>query len=297
MSDSVMTQSGLVALVGRPNVGKSTLINALVADKVSIVTPKPQTTRHRIVGVLTQETTQIGLIDAPGVHLNGKTALNRVMNQAAASGVEGVDLAVLVVDRGRWTDDDAAALAQARKAGVPVGLVINKADLERDKTQLLPVIEEQSQRSDFAFVAPVSAEKRDNLDALIGLLADYMPQSPFLFDADALTDRPVRFLVSEIIREKLTIFLRQELPYQIAIEVEDFDATDPDKTYIQALIWVARDNQKSIVIGAQGKMLEQVGGSARKALAAWLETRVDLRLYVRVDAGWPNDEARSRSRG
>lgn len=291
------TRSGLAALVGRPNVGKSTLLNALVAEKISIVTPKPQTTRHRIVGVVTHQQTQIGLIDAPGIHLETRTALNRVMNETAVAGVKGVDLVVLIVDRGRWTDDDAAALARAKSSGAPVGLVVNKADLERDKRQLLPLIEQHAQRHDFAFVVPVSAEKNDNLDALNAEMAAYMPNGPFLFDDDALTDRPVRFIAAEIIREKFTLFLRQELPYQIAIEVEYFDSDDPACTYVQALVWVARDNQKSIVIGAGGRMLERVGRSARLALADWLETRVDLRLYVRVDPGWPDDEARSRFRG
>ncbi|NNC23042.1 GTPase Era [Salinisphaera sp. USBA-960] len=297
MSDNDLTRySGLVALVGRPNVGKSTLLNALIDEKLSIVTPKPQTTRHRIVGVMGNGNTQIGLIDAPGVHLGTKTALNRVMNENAATSVTGVDLAVLVVDRGRWTDDDAAALRNAKASGVPVGLVINKADLEQDKNRLLPAIEQQSQRDDFAFVVPVSAHRSDNLEALTSELNSRMPQSEFLFDDDALTDRPMRFLVAEIVREKLIIFLQQELPYQIAVEVEEFDSSDPTKTYIQALIWVARDNQKSIVIGRRGSMLEQVGRSARLALADWLETRVDLRLFVRVDPGWPDDEARSRTR-
>ncbi len=297
MNSDTSSRAGMVALVGRPNVGKSTLINALVEDKISIVTPKPQTTRHRIVGVMSNDNVQIGLIDAPGVHLNTKTALNRVMNDNAAAGVAGVDLAVLVVDRGRWTEDDAAALQQARASKAPVGLVINKADLERDKNQLLPTIQAQSAHHDFAFVAPISAKRKDNLDSLIDEMTRHMPDGPFLYDEDALTDRPMRFLAAEMIREKLMLFLRQELPYQIAVEVEDYDADDPTRTYIQALIWVARDNQKSIVIGRGGKMLEQVGRSARLALADWLQTRVDLRLFVRVDAGWPDDEARSRVRG
>lgn len=286
----------MVALVGRPNVGKSTLVNALVGEKVSIVTPKPQTTRHRIVGVLTRDDVQIALVDTPGLHTGAKTALNRVMNETAVASLSGIDVVLFVVEAGQWRDDDAAALARLEKLDTPVGLVVNKTDRVRDKTELLPFIEQMAARRVFDFVVPISAERADNLEALVGECSARMPAGPYLFPADEYTDRNLRFLAAEAVREKLTLHLQQELPYSIAIEIERFD-TSGEQIEIHACIWVARDNHKSMVIGRGGAMLKKIGRAARLDLVERLGQRVDLRLWVKVRDNWIDSEASVRDLG
>lgn len=296
MNESPAMKSGMVALVGRPNVGKSTLVNALVGEKVSIVTPKPQTTRHRIIGVLTSDDVQIALVDTPGLHTGAKTALNRVMNETAMASLAGIDLVLFVVEAGQWRDEDAAALARLDKLQTPIGLVVNKTDRVRDKRELLPFIEQMNARRDFAFVVPVSAQRADNLEALVDECRARMPEGPYLFPADEYTDRNMRFLAAEAVREKLTLHLQQELPYSIAIEIERFD-TSGEQIEIHACIWVARDNHKSIVIGRGGAMLKKIGRAARLDLVERLGQRVDLRLWVKVRAGWTDSEASVRDLG
>lgn len=296
MSEELFFRSGMVALVGRPNVGKSTLVNALVGEKVSIVTPKPQTTRHRIVGVLTREDVQIALIDTPGLHTGAKTALNRVMNETAVASLSGIDVVLFVVEAGQWRADDAAALARLEKLDMPVGLVVNKTDRVPDKTQLLPFIEQMAARRNFDFVVPISAQRADNLEALIGECSAHMPMGPYLFPADEYTDRNMRFLAAEAVREKLTLHLQQELPYSIAIEIERFD-TSGEQIEIHACIWVARNNHKSIVIGRGGAMLKKIGRAARLDLVERLGQRVDLQLWVKVRDNWIDSEASVRDLG
>ena len=289
-------RSGMVALVGRPNVGKSTLVNALVGEKVSIVTPKPQTTRHRIIGVLTEGETQIALVDTPGLHTSQKTALNRVMNETAVSSLAGIDVVLFVVEAGQWRDEDAAALARLERIKAPVGLVVNKTDRFKDKTELLPFMEQVSGQRDFDFVVPVSAQRADNLQALMKELAPRMPEGAYLFPEDEYTDRNMRFLAAESVREKLTLFLQQELPYSVAIEIESFES-GPEQIEIHACIWVSRDNHKSIVIGKGGAMLKKIGRAARLDLVDRLGQRVDLRLWVKVRENWIDSEAAVRELG
>ncbi len=289
-------RSGMVALVGRPNVGKSTLVNALVGEKVSIVTPKPQTTRHRIIGVLTEGETQIALVDTPGMHSQQKTALNRVMNETAVASLAGIDVVLFVVEAGQWRDEDAAALARLARLPCPVGLIVNKTDRFKDKTELLPFMEKASTQRAFDFVVPLSAQRRDNLPALMHELTSRMPDGPYLFPEDEYTDRNMRFLAAEAVREKLTLFLQQELPYSVAIEIESFES-GPEQLEIHACIWVARDNHKSIVIGKGGAMLKKIGRAARLDLVHRLDHRVDLRLWVKVRDNWIDSEAAVRELG
>lgn len=295
MSESSL-RSGMVALVGRPNVGKSTLVNALVGEKVSIVTPKPQTTRHRIIGVLTRDDTQIALVDTPGLHTAQKTALNRVMNETAVASLAGIDVVLFVVEAGQWRDDDAAALARLSRLSIPVGLVVNKVDRVADKRELLPFMEAMNERRSFDFVVPVSAQRADNLEALVSECSARMPEGPYLFPEDEYTDRNMRFLAAETVREKLMMQLQQELPYSIAIEIERFD-TSGEQIEIHACIWVSRDSHKSIVIGRSGAMLKKIGRAARLDLVERLGQRVDLRLWVKVRDNWIDSEASVRDLG
>ncbi len=296
MSHSKTTRAGMVALVGRPNVGKSTLVNALVGEKVSIVTPKPQTTRHRIIGVLTEPDLQIALVDTPGMHSKASSVLNKVMNETAQASLAGIDLVLFVVEAGQWRNDDERALARIRRSGAPVGLVVNKVDRVPDKKALLPFIQQLGGEHEFAFVAPVSALKRDNLEPLLAEMRQRMPEGPFLFPEDEYTDRNMRFIAAETVREKLMLFLQQELPYSAAIEIESF-VPAAEQTEIHACIWVARDNHKAMVIGRNGQMLKKIGRAARLDLVHRLGRRVDLRLWVKVRANWIDDESSVRQLG
>lgn len=296
MTKNTAQYSGMIALVGRPNVGKSTLVNALVGEKVTIVTPKPQTTRHRIIGVLTQDQVQMALVDTPGMHTGQKNALNRVMNETAVSSLAGIDLVLFVVEAGQWRADDTTTLERLARLDTPVGLVVNKVDQLRDKTALLPYIDELSQKRHFDFVVPISAWRADNFDALLSECRAYMPQGPYLFPEDEYTDRNMRFLAAEAVREKLMLYLQQELPYSVAIEIEAFETGD-EQIQIHACIWVERANHKSIVIGKGGAMLKKVGRAARLDLVDRLDQRVDLRLWVKVRENWTASEASVRDLG
>lgn len=296
MSPTEPTRAGMVALVGRPNVGKSTLVNALVGEKVSIVTPKPQTTRHRIIGVVTEPGVQMALVDTPGMHGKASSALNKVMNQTAVASLAGIDLILFLVEAGQWRDDDRRALARIKRSGAPAGLVVNKVDRVADKKELLPFMQQLGAEHDFAFAAPVSALKRDNLEPLRAEMRARMPEGPFLFPEDEYTDRNMRFIAAETVREKLMLFLQQELPYSAAIEIESF-VSGVEQTEIHACIWVARDNHKAIVIGRGGQMLKKIGRAARLDLVRRLDRRVDLRLWVKVRPNWIDDESSVRELG
>lgn len=282
-------RSGLVAVLGRPNVGKSSLINAIVGDKVSIVTHKAQTTRHRAVGVVTGEDFQIGLVDTPGLHGGGRHALNRVMNETARASRIGVDAVLLVVEAPRWTADDDRALATARDACLPVGLVVNKIDRVPDKNALLPYLGACAKRMDFAFTVPTSAKRRQNLGAICEELRLQLPECEFRYPEDEFTDRSVRFLVAETVREKLTLKLHHEIPYHLAVTVDEWEESEAGLG-IGATIWVAQSGHKAIVIGKGGAMLKEVGQRARLELVQRLGCRVDLRLWVKVSQGWVDDE-------
>ncbi|GAB3685818.1 GTPase Era [Salinisphaera aquimarina] len=296
MTQTAPTRAGMVALVGRPNVGKSTLVNALVGEKVSIVTPKPQTTRHRIIGVLTEPGLQIALVDTPGLHTGQRSALNRVLNETAMASLSGIDVVLFMIEAGFWRDEDVAALARLEKLQMPVGLVVNKIDRMPDKDELLPFIQSVCERREFAFVAPISARKSRNLKAVIDECASRMPEGPFLFPEDEYTDRTLRFIAAETVREKLTMFLQQELPYSAAVEIESFENGE-EQIEIHACIWVSRENHKAIVIGKGGLMLKKIGRAARLDLVERMDQRVDLRLWVKVRENWIDSEASVRDLG
>jgi GTP-binding protein Era len=283
---------GIAALVGRPNVGKSTLLNALLGRKVSIVSPRPQTTRTRIHGVLTRPGLQIVFADLPGIHSRQPRAINRYMNRTALASLADADVNLFVIEALRWTDEDERALAELRQAGRPVLLLINKVDRAHPKDRLLPFMTELSLRADFAEIVPLSALKRDNIERLPDLIARYLPESPMLYPEDQLTDVSDRFMAAEIVREKLTRRLQEELPYGLVVEVEGIgEAEDePGKLIVQAVIWVERTGQKAIVIGKGGEMLKEVGRAARLELRSHFGKPVHLELWVKVREDWSDDE-------
>jgi len=286
MSD---TRCGFVAVVGRPNVGKSTLINALMGTKVSIVTAKPQTTRHRILAVHTSAEVQIIFIDTPGLHRKAGKAMNRMMNRTASSALGDADLVLFVCEAGRWTEEDDDVLKKLRAVNAPVVAVLNKVDLVKPKERLLEIISESAQRYEYADIVPLSASKHDNLDALMNLIPPYLPESPQLFPEDMHTDRGIEFQIAEIIREKLTLSLHQEIPYGLTVQVERIESKD-DRTTINAIIWVERDSQKGIVVGKGGNVLKRVGREARLELKQKLDCPVHLELWVKVKDNWADNE-------
>ena len=296
MSSAAQFRSGFAALVGRPNVGKSTLLNALIGTKLSIVTPRPQTTRHRILGVLTGEHAQIAFVDTPGLHEQAGRALNKAMNRTATAALEGADLAVLVLEAGRWTHEDDLALKRVRQAQRPVIAAVNKIDRLRPRERLLPYLAQLAARYEFRAIVPVSALKADNLKDLTDTIAAQLPLSPPLFPAGELTDRGLPFRIAETIREKLTLELNQEVPYGIAVEIERL-AEEEGQLVVDAAIWVDRDGQKPIVIGARGERLKRVGRSARLALNELLGRRLHLTLWVKVRANWADNARALRELG
>ncbi len=279
----------MVALVGRPNVGKSTLLNRLVGQKISIVTPRPQTTRHTVNGVLSVPGAQVVFIDTPGLHQGGKQAINRYMNRAAAGALADADVIVVVVEARKLTEEDEAVLARVATASAPVGLVINKVDRVREKVQLLPFIDALRQRGAFEFILPVSAETGEGCDLLEQALIARMPLGEPLYPTDQVTNRSMRFIAAELVREKLMTRLRDEIPYGITVEIERYDEGDT-RTDIGAIIWVDRDSHKGIVIGKGGTMLRDVGSAARQDLIRMLDRPVTLKLWVKVREGWADDE-------
>jgi len=280
---------GYVALLGRPNVGKSTLLNSLLGQKVSITTPKAQTTRHNILGIFTLDDVQIIYVDTPGLHLGSRKALNRHMNRAAASTLGFADAAVLLVEALSWTQEDAAVVGRLAGYPGPVVLAVNKIDKVPDKKLLLPYLAEVAGRRDFAEVIPVSARKGDNVERLQKLVRDFLPFSEFAFPPDQVTNVSVRFLVGELLREKLTLVLRDELPYALTVEIENF-AEDDAQVRIGAIIWVEREGQKSIVIGAGGHQLKKIGTLARQDMERELGKAVHLTTWVKVRSGWSDDQ-------
>jgi GTP-binding protein Era len=280
---------GFVAVVGRPNVGKSTLINAIMGTKVSIVTAKPQTTRHRILAVYTTDEVQIVFVDTPGLHRKAGKAMNRMMNKTAANALADADLILFVSEAERWTDEDGDVIRRLKNVSAPVVAALNKVDLVHPKEKLLTAISAMAERHDFADILPISAKKRDNLDALLALIPDYLPESPQLFPPDMQTDRSSEFQAAEIIREKLTLSLHQEVPYGLTVQIERFE-TEEDRTAINAIIWVERDSQKGIVVGKGGSVLKRVGKAARLELKEQLGRSVHLELWVKVKDNWADNE-------
>lgn len=281
---------GFVALAGRPNVGKSTLLNALIGFRLSIVSPRPQTTRHRILGIATSEAGQILYVDTPGLHRGAKRAMNRSLNRAVRSAISEVELAVQVIEAGRWTDEDEAlyeALAEQKIARL---LVINKVDLSKDKGTLLPFVAELSEKHTFDAVHYVSALKQKGLDALSQDILARLPVRAPIFGEDEITDRSERFLAAEMVREQLMLRLDQELPYATTVEIEQFSDRPDGIAEIHAIIWVERDGQKAIVIGQGGEQLKAIGTAARRHMERMFDRKVFLRLWVKVREGWVDDE-------
>ncbi len=289
-------RSGFVALVGRPNAGKSTLLNALLGQKVSIVTRKPQTTRHRIIGVHHREGAQIVYVDTPGLHRAAGTAMNRYLNEAASQALADVDVVVALVDATRWTEDDDLVLKRLAGSSAPVILAVNKVDRIKEKSRLLPLIERLTQRHDFAAVVPVSARRGTNLEALESEITSRLPEGPELFPEDQVTDRSERFMAAELVREQLMTALGQELPYATTVEIEAFEEEGRLRR-IAAVVWVERAGQKKIVIGEGGRRLKHVGRAAREEMERMFDARVYLKLWVKVREGWSDDERALRSLG
>jgi GTP-binding protein Era len=284
-------RSGFAALVGRPNVGKSTLLNALVGQKLSIVTPRPQTTRHRILGIYTSPSEQIAFLDTPGLHREAPRALNKAMNRTATAALEEADVVVLVLEALKWTAEDELALGRVARAGRAAIAAVNKVDRVRPRERLLPYLKELGERHPFLAIVPISALKSDNIEALRRTIAAHLPQGPVLYPDGELTDRGLEFRIAEMIREKLTLELNQEVPYGIAVEVERM-AEEEGQLMVDAAIWVDREGQKPIVIGAKGERLKRVGTAARLTLNEMLKRRLHLTLWVKVRENWA-DNARA----
>jgi GTP-binding protein Era len=282
-------RSGFVALAGRPNVGKSTLLNVFVGQKLSIVTPRPQTTRNRLIGLLQLPEAQIAFVDTPGLHLGQRRALNRAMNRTAAAALGDADLVLLVLEALKWTDEDDLALSRIRDAGRTVIAVVNKVDRVHPRELLLPYLAQLAKRHEFREIVPVSALKRRNLDDLRRVIIAALPLGQAMFPLDQLTDRSLSFRIAETIREKLTLELVEELPYGIAVEIEQIEAQEDGRQVVSALIWVDREGHKPIVIGADGSRLKRIGRAARLELNHLIGGRFHLTLWVKVREDWADD--------
>lgn len=296
MAADAPRRCGYVAIVGRPNVGKSTLLNHILGQKISITSRKPQTTRHQVLGIKTGDNCQIIFVDTPGLHSDAEKAINRFMNSAASAAIRDVDVIVFVVDRTAWTADDANVLAQIQRTGLPTVLVVNKVDLLADKEELLPHLQMLAAKADFAAILPVSALRRHNVDALEQQILRFLPEQDYFFPEDQITDRSQRFLAAEIVREKIMRQLGDELPYAITVQIEEF-AEEDGILHIAALIFVERQGQKKILIGEKGARLRSIGSDARRDMESLFDSKVMLRLWVKVKSGWSDDERALRSLG
>jgi len=283
------SKCGYVAIVGRPNVGKSTLLNALIGKKISIISPKPQTTRNQILGIKTIGEIQIVYIDTPGLHDAAKRAMNRYMNRLASAVILDADVIVFIIEATRWVEDDELALKKIAAAEVPIILVINKIDKLGDKKEILPLIEKYKEKYSFAHIIPISAKRHENLDSLEKTLMEMMPEGPHLFPDEQITDKNERFQVAEIIREKVIRSTEQELPYSTTVVVEAMKEENK-LLEISAIIWVERESQKPIVIGKNGERLKSIGTAARKEIVKLLGKKIFLRLWVKVKSDWTDDE-------
>lgn len=291
------THCGMIAIVGRPNVGKSTLLNKIVEQKVSITSRKPQTTRHRITGIHTEDNYQAVYVDTPGLHIEEKRAINRLMNRAASSSIGDVELIIFVVEGTLWTKDDEMVLKKVQDSGRPVLVVMNKTDNVKDKEAVLPHMQWLSEQGSFVGIVPISAKNGKNIDLVKDEVRKRLPTCEFYFPEDYVTDRSMRFLAAEIIREKLMRFMGDELPYSITVEIEQFKWQDNGVWQINGLILVERQSQKRMVIGNKGEKLKVIGREARKDLEDMLDNKVFLELWVKVKSGWADDERALRSLG
>lgn len=295
-TDSPSTQCGYVAIVGRPNVGKSTLLNHMLGQKISITSRKPQTTRNNVVGIKTEGDVQIIFVDTPGLHLGQQKAINRYMNRAASTAMKDVDVVVFMVDRFIWTEEDEAVAKQLDHVRCPIILAVNKVDQIDDKEALLPHLQKLAEKLNVAEIIPLSALRDINLDRLESLLVDRLPAAVHLYPEDQITDRSSRFMAAEIVREKITRQLGDELPYQMAVEIEEFKQ-EGNLLNISALILVERDGQKKILIGDKGERMKLIGQQARMDMEKLFDMKIMLKLWVKVKSGWSDDERALRSLG
>jgi len=293
---SSTSRCGYVAIVGRPNVGKSTLLNALIGTKISITSPKPQTTRFQILGIKTQGSTQVVYIDTPGLHQNEKSAMNRYLNRLASAVIPDADVILFVVEALKWTEEDNFLLSKLKKTKAAVLLVINKIDTLGDKKELLPFLDTVKDKFSFTQIIPISATQAENLSVLEQELEKYLPEGPALFPKEQITDKNSRFQIAEIVREKLIQATEQEIPYSTTVEVEDWK-TEAKCIEISVLIWVEREGQKRIVIGKKGERLKWIGIEARKEIEALLKQKVFLRLWIKVKERWTEDDRARRQLG
>jgi GTP-binding protein Era len=299
-----MTESpqrcGLIAIVGKPNVGKSTLLNALVGQKISITSRKAQTTRHRITGIRTAGATQFVFVDTPGFQTRHGTALNRSLNKTVTGAVADVDLVLLVVEAGHFSPADAQVL-KLLQPGIPVILIANKLDTVKDRVALAPWIKESSGRHEFSEIVPMSAKNRKDIDRLFAICEKYLPEQPWWYAEDELTDRSEKFLAGETVREKLFRLTGDELPYTSTVVIDKFEEEPSPKfgrmVRIAATIVVERDGHKAMVIGEKGDRLKRIGTETRQELEKLMDCKVFIELWVKVRSGWADDEARVRSFG
>lgn len=296
MSNDDVFHCGYVAIVGRPNVGKSTLLNRILGQKISITANRPQTTRHRIIGVKTTQNYQVVYVDTPGLHLGGKRAINRYMNRTASGSIADVDVIVFVVDAMRWTEEDEYVLEKLSQTTAPVFLAVNKVDTIPNKQDLLPHLQKLSEKRDYLQIIPLSAQTGEGVERLELGIESILPESPPFFPDDQITDRSERFLAAELVREKLVRSLVQELPYSTTVEIEKF-SIEKGVRHIHAVIWVEREGQKGIIIGKKGQQLKRIGELARKDMERAFDGKVFLQLWVKVRSGWSDDERALRSLG
>lgn len=290
---------GFVAIIGRPNVGKSTLMNRILGQKISITSRRPQTTRHQVMGIKTEGQAQFIYVDTPGIHILGRDrnkAINRFMNQAATQALRDVDCVVFIIDRTRWSDEDQVVLSRLEHVKAPVILAVNKVDRLEDKSTLLPWLAEVGARRDFAAIIPISAKHGTNVPELEAEVAKHLPAGMHHYPADQITDRSQRFLAAELVREKIMRQLGDELPYQVTVEIEEF-RDEGRVVHISALILVERDGQKKILIGDKGERIKNIGREARLDMERALDTKVMLNLWVKVKRGWSDDERALKSLG
>lgn len=279
---------GYIALIGRPNVGKSTLLNHLLGQKVSITSKKAQTTRHRILGINTAGDDQFVFVDTPGIHLNGKQEINKYMNKTAGSVIHDVDVVLFLVDSNKWKAEDEHVLEKLKSCQAPVILLVNKVDTIKDKARLLPLIKSLQEKHSFKAIIPLSAKTGDNVDSLEQQMGDLIPQGPHLFGEDQVTDRPVKFMMAEMVREKVFRLCGQELPYSVTVDIEKYE--DSEKLVrIAALILVDKASHKRIIIGKEGEKLKEIGTSARIDMEKMLDKKVYLQLWIKVKSGWSDD--------
>ncbi|KAB2825652.1 GTPase Era [Aliivibrio sp. S4TY2] len=289
---------GFIAIVGRPNVGKSTLLNQILGQKISITSRKPQTTRHRIMGVDTEGDYQAIYVDTPGLHIEEKRAINRLMNRAANSSLSDVNLVLFLVDGTHWTPDDEMVLNKLKKAEFPTVLLVNKVDNVKDKNDVMQHLQTMTEKMDFVDVVPISAKSGSNVDVVQKLVRQHLPKAVHHFPEEYVTDRSQRFMASEIIREKLMRFTGEELPYSVTVEIERFDYNPKmDGFHINGLILVERHGQKKMVIGKNGEKIKTIGREARIDMEELFDRKVYLELWVKVKSGWADDERALRSLG